>query len=376
MIYNVHLPQSDLNIAGLSRIFKDTTNSYKYIFFLSILDTLKRRNFDASDKIYFRELIIEMLANSWFPYTYFKLSFGFQDQIINKLKLLNLEITDAVLKFTDTDKKQLRKTIGEQKIDSSLMRYVPYRLIIPFLEVAEKPKNDADINQWVKEKAMIAYDFAETPYLIERDNIKINQLWADYFQEYYTIIHGWVAWEWLNYMQRCNPNVLNLSEKLFPPQARASLGDQKKYWKVVIENAPVYCIFSKERITSTSPPLDHFLPWSFVAHDQLWNLIPILQSVNSSKSNNLPNSAYHQDFILLQHLSLVTSHQHLIESAWNKYTEPYLLDLKIVNRDDLLNLEILATAYKPILDSLTGLAKGQGFSSGWTFQAPANNNSA
>jgi len=34
--------------------------------------------------------------------------------------------------------------------------------------------------------------------------------------------------------------------------------------------------------------IDHFIPWSFVTHDQLWNLAPIEKSLNSSKSNKLP----------------------------------------------------------------------------------------
>ena len=35
--------------------------------------------------------------------------------------------------------------------------------------------------------------------------------------------------------------------------------------------------------------IDHFVPWSYVASDELWNLIPTERSINSSKSNNLPN---------------------------------------------------------------------------------------
>ena len=34
--------------------------------------------------------------------------------------------------------------------------------------------------------------------------------------------------------------------------------------------------------------IDHFVPWSYVAHDELWNLNPTTRSVNSSKSNHLP----------------------------------------------------------------------------------------
>ena len=78
-----------------------------------------------------------MLANVWYPHTYFKLSFGAQDQIVQNLDLLNLEIGEPILKFTDTDKKLLRETISSQSLDRiirNLARYVPFRLIVPFLE--------------------------------------------------------------------------------------------------------------------------------------------------------------------------------------------------------------------------------------------------
>ena len=39
----------------------------------------------------------------------------------------------------------------------------------------------------------------------------------------------------------------------------------------------------------SSISIDHFVPWSYTASDELWNLIPTEKSVNSSKSNNLPD---------------------------------------------------------------------------------------
>jgi hypothetical protein len=38
--------------------------------------------------------IKEILANAWYPHTYFKLSFGLQDKISDKLDFLNLEISE------------------------------------------------------------------------------------------------------------------------------------------------------------------------------------------------------------------------------------------------------------------------------------------
>ena len=63
-------------------------------------------------------------------------------------------------------------------------------------------------------------------------------------------------------------------------------------------------IFERVDLDKDSISLDHYLPWSFVAHDQLWNLIPTTPSVNSSKSNNIPAENYFSDFVKLQHQGL------------------------------------------------------------------------
>jgi hypothetical protein len=94
----VTLPHSfELDVAALSRLFDDKATSYKFIFFLSYLDILRRRDFSADEPISFRDLTVEMLANSWYPHTYFKLSFGLQDKIASKLDSLNLEISQPLL---------------------------------------------------------------------------------------------------------------------------------------------------------------------------------------------------------------------------------------------------------------------------------------
>jgi hypothetical protein len=141
------LPSSDdLDISALSRLFKDTTNAYKYIFFLSLLDILKRRQF-ASEPIGFKELIVEMLANSWYPYIYFKLSFGPQDKITAQLDSMSLQIGEPKLKFDDSDKTLLRETISGQGVSNSLLRYVPFRLLRPFFEKELGGAKEYEVNQ-------------------------------------------------------------------------------------------------------------------------------------------------------------------------------------------------------------------------------------
>lgn len=47
-------------------------------------------------------------------------------------------------------------------------------------------------------------------------------------------------------------------------------------------------MFTGNPIDANKYDVDHFIPWSFVMNDELWNLMPMDSSLNSSKSNKLP----------------------------------------------------------------------------------------
>ena len=362
----------------LSQLFHNTTNSYKYLFFLSILDIIARRKFDTLSPISFQEIVVEMLANAWYPHTYFKLSFGRQDQITNKLDSLELEISEPILKFTDTDKKLLRKIIQSQDIYDivkSIIRYVCFRLIRPFFASETKGLLDAKINQIIVRLAYDKFKSTKPIYYFDSQKLKdckaiiLHQDWIEYIAENYSIIRGWVSWEWLCYMQKCNPSVPAIANKLFSPQNRESLTNQTKFWKLVLENTETRCIYSNLILNTDNLSLDHYLPWSFVAHNQLWNLIPTIPSVNSSKSNNIPSvDKYFMKFVELQHVGLTISYEHLSEKQWDKYIESYLTDLKISDKNNLLDLDILHSAYKSTVLPLLSLAAGQGFMADWSYQ--------
>jgi HNH endonuclease len=369
------LPSSEkVNITALSRLFTDKTNSYKFVLFISILDILKRRNFDISESISFHDLVVEMLANAWYPHTYFKLSFGVQDQIVQNLDSLNLEVGEPILKFTDTDKKLLRETISSQplnRIIHNLARYVPFRLIVPFFDDQLKmiPDRAKGNNLEYAMPKVAANYFSECKPLYrfnsdiyrECTEIIFHSDWAAYLERHYAIVRGWAAWEWLEYMQRRNPSTPGLIHKLFAPSKRSSLLKQTLYWKIVLANTGFHCIYSGQKVDVDRFSLDHYLPWSFVAHDQLWNLIPTIPEINSSKSNDLPSIELFQKFVNAQHLGLTICRQKMSAKEWNKTVESYIEDLGIHSQDDLVNLEKLSNAYSNLIQPLLLLAINQGF---------------
>ncbi len=366
----------DLNISALSGLFSSTTNSYKYLYFLSILEIAKRKNFEIESPVSLQDIVIEMLANAWYPHNYFKLFFGTQDHIANKLDSLQLQITDPILKFRDTDKKLLRKAISSQNIDDTvayISKYVPYRLIRPFFAEATRGFKDYDVNSAIIALSHNQFDNIKPLYCFNSDKQKdcnaiiLHPDWIKYLEKNYIIVRAWASWEWLKYMQQRNPNIPNVVNKLFMPQHRDSLNKQTKYWKNVLTHKEIQCIYSEIQLNPEKIALDHYLPWSFLAHDQLWNLIPTTQSINSSKSNNLPSNKYFPKFVKLQNIGLKISHNNISQSQWLRYIEPFLSDLRINQAEDLLNLEILTNAYEQNFQPLMTLATNQGFSANWTY---------
>lgn len=377
----VHLPAAEgLNIGALAGLFRHTTNSYKFVFFLAILDLLRRHRFDAERPYTYAEITVEMLAVAWFPHTYFKLSFGTQDTIAKKLDALDLTLHEGANLFTN-DRRVLRAALGraDLKETARLMDFVPYRLQIPFLE---SQLTGVDKGAWmVFEKAMPAianahFDTVRPLYRYDSDEwnacsgITWHPDWAAYLKRHFQIIHDWAAWNWLEYMQRRNPATPAIATKLFPPTKRDALTRQTRYWRQILRTdagARLRCIYSDEPLSAEAFALDHYLPWSFVAHDQLWNLIPAPTSVNSAKSNHIPSGEHFRLFVDLQYDGLQIARQAFSEHELGKFAEDYLADLHLPSLNALLNFSQLYRAYERTVEPLVTLAANQGFTPGWCY---------
>ena len=82
------LPQDHkVNVSLLSSVFKNTSATYKFYWFLSIIECIE----EGKDEIEKRELFARMISNSWYTVNYFHISFGKQDKIqdaVEKIKAL------------------------------------------------------------------------------------------------------------------------------------------------------------------------------------------------------------------------------------------------------------------------------------------------
>ena len=213
------LPGSDkLRIGVLAGIFNNVSASYKFVFFLSILHILKNGNFNLQP-IPLKKIEKEMLKIAWYPHTFYKLNFGFNDQlgiVLDKLSSVSENSGEQ------TDPRQAISDYLKQNT-TTLLNMVPYRLINQFVNKPGYDKNkDLDVIRYASEcrEEKPLYSFtqkAKSP----QNSISLHPQWLSYIKDNYSIIEGFVHWEWLKYMQKRNPNALNIGEKLF------SLGKKK-----------------------------------------------------------------------------------------------------------------------------------------------------
>ena len=119
--------------------------------------------------------------------------------------------------------------------------------------------------------------------------IIFHESWIKMIQDNMVSILGWIQYEKVKWLQNNNPEVPGLVYKLAPLDDKMrKLGHVRKLWAAIIDSTNVIDVFKDEPIKVEAYDVDHFIPWSFVMNDELWNLMPMDSSLNSSKSNRLP----------------------------------------------------------------------------------------
>jgi hypothetical protein len=287
----MNLPYSDeLHIEYLSRLFDNTSECYKFFWFKAILEKVVA----GHTEIAFEELVDDMIASAWYMVTEYHLNLGPKDtleSLVNFIKDKNPSFTSNIKKpeliayLSETQDKE----INSKK--RTLILNVPYRLQAPFVpgikgKAWDVPKDILIEN--INNHNGIIYYFLGLNGLSSK--IIVKDEWVNYFVKNQEIIRGWLEYNMILYLQRRNPNVPGIADKLYPPQER-KLDDVKKYWKLIltVSPEPVEEIYGKTILTPNDISIDHFVPWSYVAHDEMWNLHPTTRSINSTKSNNLPD---------------------------------------------------------------------------------------
>ncbi len=285
-----------LDIEGFSLMMKNPSFCYKFYWLEAIVDLIS----EGITETTFNEVINEMIANAWYSVLEFHIHLSgiVLGEVKDGLERAVLKLSDISGLSANASKVEIKNKIKEfdkelKDEKEQLTNMVPYRALAGFFN---KFDETAD---WESTRRMISYiervnKVNILPYTLGNSSklnkeIYFNPSWIKMIQDNTVSILGWIQFEKVKWLQNNNPEVPGLVYKLAPMDEKMrKLNAVRKLWNAVLSLEPVADVFTGKQIDIKQYDVDHFIPWSFVMNDELWNLMPMDSSLNSSKSNKLP----------------------------------------------------------------------------------------
>ena len=307
-----------LRTQALNRVFDNTAASYKFFWFLAVLELSRTSHGQLS----LREIFVEMASQAWHPVNLFRLSFDTKDadeKCVDQLQGVLREIAAKEAELSDG----LRPNSSLMEIRARLQGYarelgflgdlVPMRFLSPFVngrlpQGTPRHRINKEIIRIVDE-LKVGEDAAPYHFGPDKDSVVLHPDWQAFFVEHAAILRGFVEIGLVRFLQAKNPMVPGLADKLRMPMER-DLGRARSFWEqanqahLAQRSAPLTNLYTGRPLDGAFA-VDHFMPWSYVAHDYIWNTVPTDQSTNSSKGDRIPSvSRYVARLAELHHFAL------------------------------------------------------------------------
>lgn len=372
------LPQSEVIEAGyLESMLDNFASSYKLYWFKGIFAEILLGN----RMLKYKNIVARMIASAWYPVVFYNLSLGYSDKLADAIWYihdnLHVDREEKEEKIYDfichSDDKILLKKIKD------FTNMVPYRLIRPFYqrELEYEKKVDMQYGDWKANAIIERYnrqDHNNAFYILDRMNeqLTVSNHWYDYIRTNAAVIEGWMNYKMIRYIQERNPNVPAIPFKLFPPTPKdRNLVEATKFWKTIQMEMPLYDLYTQQELTEEAYmqygglSIDHFIPWSFVLHNEIWNLYPMFKNMNSEKNNKLPDKDRYLDkFCSYQYQAFLVAKN---KSKLKRTMEQYLTvkkDIFSIGQSDR-GRDAFESAMRQTIEPLYQIANNQGYGIWW-----------
>ena len=275
-----------LDIESFSLMMKDPSYCYKFYWLEAIVQLIS----EGVSETTFDAIIDEMICNAWYSVREFHIHLsGMQadGQVRDGLEravLLLAELSNAI-----RENNAALKAYKEQ-----LTNMVPYRALAGFFHKSNECVDWGSVRRLTAYIEKINRDTVLLPYTLGEESklkkkVYFQDAWIEMIRDQTVAILGWIQYEKVKWLQNNNPEVPGLIYKLVPMDEKMrKLNHVRKLWEGILTMHEIRDVFTDEPIVSKLYDVDHFIPWSFVMNDELWNLMPMDSSLNSSKSNRLP----------------------------------------------------------------------------------------
>lgn len=308
------LYSNKLDIKKFERLLSNNDQGYKFFWLEAIMRLIPLK----IDEFTFEDVINEMIWEAWRTVTHYHLRLGHtvngnaENFLEHAIRILYEYSKEELANKAPSRERLLSliKKYNDKLADDKnhLTNYVPYRLIKPFVNKEGKEYIDkknygrliAYLNAFTKINNEYFYDIIDADSPLQR-RIHLNDEWRNFMLQNYAVIMGWIQYNKAIFIQDRNPGVPGVMYKVAPEaeERHKSLKYARNLWIMTVEltGKPLYEIYTGNELSVDEFDLDHFVPRSYVANDELWNLTPMSKRLNSSKNNRLPARNYINEFV-------------------------------------------------------------------------------
>lgn len=272
-MYETRIASDDELWSAFACVFSSKSrndSSYKYGFLKAIIDNLY--NVDADLKLSFDQLFGKFGEIYW--------------NLILKHGLRQKAVTN-----------DNRETYLEQVLHAAMQKYqilepIPYESLTSemMLDISHQVKMKCKkyvVGALYEDTNRMFYSFSK-----KEEWIQINPVMYEFVCKHKVVIEKLNYYEWARFLEKVNEETIavKLLDKIDESAKRNNLTMYRRILYEEFENKT--CFYCGKQLSPDKIDVDHFIPWSFIKDDKLWNLVLACPECNRKKSDRLPADRY------------------------------------------------------------------------------------
>ena len=288
-VYEHRSASDDELWSALSVVFSNKSKndtSYKFGFLKSIIDNLY--NVDADLKLTFDQLFSKFGEIYW--------------NLVLKYGLRQKAAT------YDNRETALERALHAAQVKYSITEPIPYESLTPDMML--------DISHSIKIKCkenVVGALFEDTRHLFysfskKGEWIQINPDMYSFICKHKVLIEKLNYYEWAKFLEKVNEETA--STRLLNKIDESSKRNNLKVYRSILyqEFESKTCFYCGKKLDPNSIHVDHFIPWSFIKDDNLWNLVLSCPTCNLKKNDRLPDISFLSRIVDRNKVILLESH--------------------------------------------------------------------